>query len=78
MTERDGRNAIKSETARLHFLSDFFEAVAVEVLLKLLLALALRQSIHSRSCQMLSRLRVYYTFKAKCYYIWDFITLFLG
>ena len=40
MTERDGRNAIKSETARLHFLSDFFEAVAVEVLLKLLLALA--------------------------------------
>ena len=65
MTERDGRNAIKSETARLHFLSDFFEAVAVEVLLKLLLALAWRL----RSCQMLSRLRVYYTFNAKCYYI---------
>ena len=40
MTERDGRNAIKSETARRHFLSDFLEAVAVEVLLKLLLALA--------------------------------------
>ena len=40
MTERDGRNAIKSEIARLHFLSDFFEAGAVEVLLKLLLALA--------------------------------------
>ena len=69
MTERDGRNAIKFETARLHFLSDFFEAVAVEVLLKLLLALAWRQSIHWRSCQMLSRLRVYYTFKVKCYYI---------